>query len=103
MDSEDLPLNISRETLQQNRTLHAIKENLILKSLEMFAEIVEKKDGFKKFYEQFGKGLMLGAPQDSRSTSTGEERPERHLSPRRREHRCSLLLALPRASSRTCR
>merc|ERR1712217_760974 len=48
VDSEDLPLNISRETLQQNK-------NLVKKCLEMFAEIAEKKDDYKKFYEQFGK------------------------------------------------
>eukprot|EP00972_Heterocapsa_arctica_P086586 12764350-Heterocapsa_arctica.AAC.1 len=54
VDSEDLPLNISRETLQQNKTLRVIKEDLVQKCLEMFTEIVKKKDDYKKFYEQFG-------------------------------------------------
>ena len=65
VDSDDWPLNISRETLQQNKILRVIKKNLVKKCLEMFAKIAEKKDDYKKFYEHFGKCLKLSGHEDS--------------------------------------
>merc|ERR1711871_505197 len=87
VDSDDLPLNVSRETLQQHKVLKVMGKKLVRKALQMLRELAtanekgeddeddeadddeEKDDPYIKFWESFGKNIKLGIIEDSANRS----------------------------------
>jgi heat shock protein beta len=92
VDSDDLPLNVSRETLQQHKLLKVMSKKLVRKALEMLRKLAsgkgddedessdskdDKKDAtaasaneaYNKFWEQFGKSIKMGVVEDNSNRS----------------------------------
>jgi heat shock protein beta len=91
VDSEDLPLNVSRETLQQHKVLKVMGKKLVRKALEMLRKLANKsnskddddedededeedeegdeKDAYLQFWKELGKNLKLGVIEDSANRS----------------------------------
>ncbi|KNA16992.1 hypothetical protein SOVF_084100 [Spinacia oleracea] len=67
VDSDDLPLNVSREILQESRIVRIMRKRLVRKTFDMVQELSESenKEDYKKFWENFGKFLKLGCIEDT--------------------------------------
>ncbi len=63
MDSDDLPLNVSREMLQQHKLLKVIKKKLVRKALDMFKKM--DAETYKKFWKEYSTNMKLGILEDT--------------------------------------
>ncbi|HOF34518.1 MAG TPA: molecular chaperone HtpG [Spirochaetota bacterium] len=70
IDSEDLPLNVSREILQQNKVMSKIRSNSVKKILSEFETLSKNKEKYADFYKEFGKPLKEGLYQDFENRET---------------------------------
>ncbi|KAJ3091347.1 hypothetical protein HK102_000884 [Quaeritorhiza haematococci] len=64
VDSDDLPLNVSRETLQAHAMLKIIKKKLIGKAIEMFNNLAKDAEKYTEFFKEFGMAIKLGVLED---------------------------------------
>ncbi|XP_004297188.1 PREDICTED: heat shock protein 83 [Fragaria vesca subsp. vesca] len=67
VDSNDLPLNVSREILQESRIVRIMRKRLVRKTFDMIQEVSESenKEDYKKLWENFGRFLKLGCIEDT--------------------------------------
>merc|ERR1719262_865403 len=65
IDSNDLPLNVSREILQESRIVRTIQKQIVNRSLKMIKSLRDDKDKWKTFWESFGKNIKIGIVEDS--------------------------------------
>ncbi len=70
IDSEDLPLNVSREMLQQNRILAKIKQGSVKKILSEFKKLSENSEKYDEFWKEYGKPIKEGLYQDYENKET---------------------------------
>mmetsp|Transcript_9408 Transcript_9408/g.20815 ORF Transcript_9408/g.20815 Transcript_9408/m.20815 type:complete len:429 (+) Transcript_9408:1021-2307(+) len=67
VDSDDLPLNVGREILQQSRSLRIIKQRLVKKSIEMMSDLAKNETEYATFWRNFGKYVKIGIIEDDKS------------------------------------
>merc|ERR1712182_151547 len=70
VDSDDLPLNVSREQLQQSKIMKVISKKLVRKILELMKKLAkDEESGWSKFYKEFAKNLKMGCYEDDSNRS----------------------------------
>ena len=69
VDSDDIPLNVSREMLQHNKALDLIKKKLVRKAIAMFQQMSEDEEKYKTFWKHYGTNIKLGIIDDSLNRS----------------------------------
>eukprot|EP01126_Amoeba_proteus_P009557 TRINITY_DN1362_c0_g1_i1.p1 TRINITY_DN1362_c0_g1~~TRINITY_DN1362_c0_g1_i1.p1 ORF type:complete len:791 (-),score=170.74 TRINITY_DN1362_c0_g1_i1:127-2499(-) len=65
VDSDDLPLNVSREMLQQSKLLKIIQKKLIRKVIALLQQIMEDEEKWEKFYENYHQFIKMGVVKDT--------------------------------------